>query len=66
MEKAKTHFPQVPLTVVRTVVEEQVWLEAMMNRESKKADEEEAADAAEGVDTKVDRSSRTEARKGNS
>ncbi len=35
MRKAKTHFEQVPLDVVRTVIEEQIWREAKIEQEQR-------------------------------
>ena len=35
MPKVKTHFEQVPLDVVRTVIEEQIWREAKIEQEQR-------------------------------
>jgi hypothetical protein len=35
MRKVKTHFEQVPLEVVRTVIEEQIWREAKIEQEQR-------------------------------
>jgi hypothetical protein len=35
MPKVKTHFEQVPLEVVRTVIEEQIWREAKIEQEQR-------------------------------
>ena len=35
MRKVKTHFEQVPLDVVRTVIEEQIWREAKIEQEQR-------------------------------
>ena len=35
MRKVKTHFEQVPLQVVRTAIEEQIWREAKIEQEQR-------------------------------
>ena len=35
MRKVRTHFEQVPLEVVRTVIEEQIWREAKIEQEQR-------------------------------
>jgi hypothetical protein len=39
MHKRETHFEQVPLEVVRTVIEEQIWREAKIEQKQRPREE---------------------------
>jgi hypothetical protein len=66
MPKVKTHFEQVPLDVVRTVIEEQIWREAKIEQEQRPREKmiaKKGVVAAKQSKAESDKSSQAEASK---
>ena len=66
MPKVKTHFEQVPLDVVRTVIEEQIWREAKIEQEQRLREKmiaKKGVVVAKQSEAEPDKSSQAEASK---
>ena len=66
MRKAKTHFEQVPLEVVKAIAEEQIWREATINEDQepgKKIIAKTGVVVAKQSKAEADKSSQAEASK---